>query len=52
MPTGVQLSDDWPRLREEAFDLVYASLVLQHIESDACRAYLRDFATMAPPCTC
>ena len=48
IPTGVQLSDDWPRLREEGFDLVYASLVLQHIETDACRTYLRDFAAMAP----
>ena len=48
IPTGVRLSDDWARLREESFDLVYASLVLQHIETDACRAYLRDFAAMSP----
>ena len=48
LPAAVRLDDDWSRLREEHFDLVYASLVLQHIETDTCRAYLRDFAAMAP----
>jgi SAM-dependent methyltransferase len=43
-----RLDDDWTALRRESFDLVYASLVLQHVETDACRAYLADFARMAP----
>lgn len=43
-----RLDDDWTRLREERFDLVFASLVLQHIETDLCLAYLRDFSRMAP----
>jgi SAM-dependent methyltransferase len=42
------LDDDWTRLREERFDLVFASLVLQHVETDQCRTYLRDFARMGP----
>ena len=46
--SGVQLSDDWEQLRVEAFDVIYASLVLQHIATDACLGYLRDFAAMAP----
>lgn len=48
LPAALRLDDDWPRLTEERFDLVYASLVLQHIETDTCRAYLHDFAAMAP----
>jgi SAM-dependent methyltransferase len=47
-PDGVTLRDDWPALRRERFDLVYASLVLQHVETDAIRACLADFAKMAP----
>ena len=48
-PTPVErLSDDWAALRASSFDLIFASLVMQHIETDACRAYLRDFAGMAP----
>jgi SAM-dependent methyltransferase len=43
-----RLSDDWPQLAADRFDLIFASLVLQHVETDACRAYLRDFARMAP----
>jgi hypothetical protein len=27
---------------------VFASLVLQHVETDLCRVYLRDFSRMAP----
>ena len=44
----LQLSDDWDRTREEPFDLIYASLVLQHVATDTCLGYLRDFAVMAP----
>ncbi len=43
-----RLEDDWTRLRQERFDLVFASLVLQHVETELCRTYLRDFARMAP----
>ena len=43
-----RLDDDWARLRDERFDLIFASLVLQHIETDACLSYLQDFARMTP----
>jgi SAM-dependent methyltransferase len=42
------LSDDWSRLRRSRFDLVFASLVFQHIDPDAARAYLLDLASMTP----
>ncbi|HQX80873.1 MAG TPA: class I SAM-dependent methyltransferase [Vicinamibacterales bacterium] len=42
------LSDDWSSLKNRRFDLIFASLVLQHIEVDVVRAYLADFARMAP----
>jgi len=43
-----RLADDWVEVRTSRFDLIFASLVLQHIDTDACRAYLDDFARMAP----
>jgi SAM-dependent methyltransferase len=42
------LSDDWDEIKARRFDLIFASLVLQHIEVEAVRAYLLDFARMAP----
>ena len=42
------LTSDWEDVSRRRFDLVFASLVLQHIDTDACRAYLADFAKMAP----
>lgn len=46
-PTPVdRLTGDWAEVRAGSFDLIFASLVLQHIETDACRSYLRDFAAM------
>ena len=42
------LSDDWNEVRARRFDLIFASLVLQHIESNGCRSYLADFARMSP----
>jgi SAM-dependent methyltransferase len=42
------LSDDWGTVSAARFDLVFASLVLQHIDVEAVRAYLADFARMAP----
>ena len=42
------LTGDWNELTTRKFDLVFADLVLQHVEPSACRAYLADFARMAP----
>lgn len=42
------LSSDWEDVSGRRFDLIFASLVLQHVETDACRAYLADFARMSP----
>jgi SAM-dependent methyltransferase len=46
--SGDALSDDWSAVRRERFDLVFASLVFQHIEPGAARAYLADIASIAP----
>jgi SAM-dependent methyltransferase len=43
-----QLVDDWRQVATHRFDLVFTALVLQHIETDACRAYLADLARIAP----
>jgi SAM-dependent methyltransferase len=43
-----RLEDNWETLRAARFDLVFTALVLQHIETDSCLAYLADFARMAP----
>lgn len=46
-----QVSDligDWNDARTRRYDLVFASLVLQHIDTGECRRYLADFARMAP----
>jgi SAM-dependent methyltransferase len=45
---AVDLTSNWDEARSSHFDLIFATLVLQHIETDACRAYLDDFARMAP----
>jgi SAM-dependent methyltransferase len=42
------LSSDWDAVRAMPFDLIFASLVLQHIPEDRCREALADFARMAP----
>ena len=42
------LADDWQQVRASRFDLIFASLVLQHIEPAICSSYLTDFAQMAP----
>jgi SAM-dependent methyltransferase len=42
------LLDDWGAARSSRFDLIVSALVLQHIEPEACGAYLADFARMAP----
>jgi SAM-dependent methyltransferase len=43
-----ELLDDWDSARVCHFDLIVCVLVLQHIEPAASRAYLEDFARMAP----
>src|SRR5688572_12808366 len=43
-----RLSSDWANVRTRRYDLVFASLALQHIDTDECRRYLADFAGMAP----
>jgi predicted TPR repeat methyltransferase len=45
---GSRLSSDWMDVGTRRYDLVFASLVLQHIETDECRRYLADFAGLAP----
>lgn len=42
------LSSNWGEISRQRFDLVFASLVLQHVDTDSVRAYLVDFAKMAP----
>lgn len=42
------LSADWEDLKTRRFDLIFSTLVLQHVEPEACAQYLRDFARMAP----
>jgi SAM-dependent methyltransferase len=42
------LSADWDRLKGASFDLIFASLVLQHIEPAPVRLFLRDFSRMTP----
>lgn len=42
------LWDDWQQVKTRPYDLVFASLVLQHIEPAIAEEYLRDFAQMAP----
>ena len=43
-----RLSGDWMDVRTRRYDLIFASLVLQHIDTGECRRYLADFAAMAP----
>jgi SAM-dependent methyltransferase len=43
-----ELLDDWQQARALRFDLIVCILVLQHLEPATCRAYLQDFARMAP----
>jgi SAM-dependent methyltransferase len=42
------LSADWDQLKVLRFDLIVASLVLQHIEPMPLRMFLRDFSRMSP----
>jgi SAM-dependent methyltransferase len=42
------LVDDWDSMRATRVDLVFASLVIQHIDTRQAAGYLADFARMAP----
>jgi SAM-dependent methyltransferase len=42
------LIDRWEDVRSLTFDLIFAALVLQHLEPPLCRAHLADFARMSP----
>jgi len=42
------LTSDWDEIAVLDFDLIMASLVLQHVEPAPVRGFLRDFARMAP----
>jgi 2-polyprenyl-3-methyl-5-hydroxy-6-metoxy-1,4-benzoquinol methylase len=42
------LTARWEEISSRRFDLIFASLVLQHIEPEAYTSYLRDFARMSP----
>jgi SAM-dependent methyltransferase len=41
------LHDQWADVRSRRYDLVFASLVLQHVDTEECRRYLADFAPMS-----
>jgi SAM-dependent methyltransferase len=44
----IRLTSDWEDIRRCRFDVIVATLVLQHLEPATCRAYLEDFARIAP----
>ena len=44
----VTLTSDWGDVCARRFDLVFATLVLQHVEPAPCRKYLEDFARLSP----
>ena len=47
-PAAVSFEADWARVREQRFDLVFASLVFQHVEPAPLQRYLADIFTFAP----
>jgi SAM-dependent methyltransferase len=47
---AVALEDDWAAVREQRFDLVFASLVFQHIEPAQLERYLDDIFVIARRC--
>jgi SAM-dependent methyltransferase len=47
-PGRVELTSDWDAVRSARFDLVFASLVLQHVPEDWCRTAIAAFARIAP----
>jgi SAM-dependent methyltransferase len=49
-PPLVQLEAEWASVRKQSFDLVFASLVFQHMEPEALNRYLHDIFEAAPQC--
>ena len=45
---AIALHDDWQSVRSGRYDLIFASLVLQHIDPAVSRSAIEDFARMAP----
>jgi len=43
-----RLSNDWNVTRQRRFDLIFASLVLEHLPTERVAGFLDDFAPMAP----
>ena len=43
-----RLSRDWSITRQRRFDLIFASLVLEHLPTERAASFLDDFAAMAP----
>jgi SAM-dependent methyltransferase len=48
VPRGVTLADRWDEVRRDAFDVIFCSLVLQHLDTASIEARLADFSRMAP----
>lgn len=42
------LTSDWDAIARQRYDLIVATLVLQHVDPAVCRARLEDFARIAP----
>ena len=45
--TSVNLTANWEEIKQRQYDLVFASLVLQHIETSACVQFLADFSRIS-----
>jgi len=45
---NVALSDDWDEVKRERFDLIFASLVIQHLDAPTVVRRLTEFSQMAP----
>ncbi len=43
-----ELTARWEEIIVRRFNLIFAALVLQHLEPETCGAYLRDFARVSP----
>jgi SAM-dependent methyltransferase len=43
-----ELTARWEEVNARRFDLIFAALVLQHLEPETCDYYLREFARMSP----
>lgn len=44
--SNINLSDDWNFYTKEKFDLIYATLVFQHIYEEALKRYIQDIKNM------